>query len=53
MNGPATGTDAAVLGAGVNASFTKGLSVFASYHGKLGLTNYTEQNVSGGVNIGF
>jgi outer membrane autotransporter protein len=53
VNGPATGTDAAVLGAGVNALLGKGFNVFVQYQGKLGLTNYTEQNFSGGVNIGF
>ena len=53
VNGPSTGTDSAVLGAGVNASFAKGFNAYVNYQGKVGLTNYTEQNVSGGVNIGF
>ncbi len=53
VNGPSTGTDAAVLGAGLNAQFTRGFNLFAQYQGKVGLTNYTEQNVSAGVNIGF
>jgi autotransporter-associated beta strand protein len=53
VNGPATGTDAAVLSAGLNALFGKGFNAFVQYQGKAGLTNYSEQNVSGGVNIGF
>jgi subtilase-type serine protease len=53
VNGPAMGTDAAVLGAGVKAILAKGFSAYAQYQGKLALTNYTEQNLSGGVNIGF
>ena len=53
VSGPATGTDAAVLGGGLNAEFVKGFNVYAEYQGKLGMTNYTEQNISGGVNIGF
>ena len=51
--GSVTGTDDAVLGAGLNAEFAKGFNVYASYQGKVGLTNYTDQNISGGVNIGF
>lgn len=43
----------AVLGAGVNAQFEKGFNAFVQYQGKLGLTNYSEQNFSGGVNFGF
>jgi len=53
VSGSATGTDAAVLGGGLNAEFEKGLNVYAEYQGTLGMTSYTEQNISGGVNIGF
>lgn len=53
VNGSSTGTDAAVLGAGVNASFAKGLGVYVNYQGKVGLADYTEQNISGGVGVGF
>jgi len=53
VTGPAMGTDAAVLAAGLNAQFAKGFGAYAQYQGKVGLTNYTEQNVSGGVNLGF
>jgi autotransporter-associated beta strand protein len=51
--GSVTGTDDAVLGAGLNAEFAKGLNVYANYQGKVGLTNYTDQAISGGVNLGF
>jgi outer membrane autotransporter protein len=51
--GSVTSTDDAVLGAGLNAEFAKGLNVYANYQGKVGLTNYTDQAISGGLNIGF
>jgi outer membrane autotransporter protein len=51
--GPALGTDAAVLGGGLNIEFAKGLNLYAQYQGKLGMTNFTSQSVLGGVNIGF
>jgi outer membrane autotransporter protein len=53
VNGPATGSDGAVLGAGLNAQFTSGFNLFASYQGKLGMTNLTQQNLSGGLGFGF
>ncbi len=53
VNGPVMGTDAAVIAAGLNAQLDKGFNVYASYQGKIGQTNYTEGNVSGGVNFGF
>ncbi|HJT25340.1 MAG TPA: autotransporter domain-containing protein, partial [bacterium] len=53
VNGPATGTDAAVLGVGVRAEFAKGLSATVGYQGKLGLAHYDSQSFAGGVNIGF
>jgi outer membrane autotransporter protein len=53
VNGPALGTEAAVLSAGLNAQFGRGFNAFASYQGKVGETNVTEQNVSGGINLGF
>ncbi len=51
--GSAVGADAAVLGAGLNAEFDKGLNIYANYQGKVGMTNYTDQSLSGGVNFGF
>ncbi len=53
VQGPATGTDVAVIGADINAKFSKGFGAFVQYQGKLGLTNYGFQNVTGGVNFGF
>ncbi|HEY5039576.1 MAG TPA: autotransporter domain-containing protein, partial [bacterium] len=40
INGPATGTDAAVVGAGLSAQFNKGMNAYVQYQGKIGLTNY-------------
>jgi len=51
--GSATGTDAAVLGGGLNAEFAKGFNIYGAYQGKVGMTNYTDQSISAGVNIGF
>jgi outer membrane autotransporter protein len=53
VNGPALGSDAAVLAALINAQLGKGLNLYAQYQGKLGMTNYTDQNLSGGVVYGF
>jgi autotransporter-associated beta strand protein len=53
VNGSATGTDGAVLSAGLDARFAKGFNLYADYQGKVGLTNYTEQNLSGGLAVGF
>ena len=53
VNGPALGADAAVLGLGANATLAKGMAAYVSYQGKVGLTNYAEQNLSLGANIGF
>ncbi|GEM_PF-830424 len=51
--GSDTGTDAAVLGGGVNAEFAGGFSVYLDYQGKLGMTNFSEQSLSGGINVAF
>ncbi len=53
VNGSATGTDGAVLGAGLNAELDKAFNVYASYQGKAGITNLTDQNISGGINLAF
>lgn len=53
VSGPVLGSDLAVLAMAINAQFGRGLNAFASYQGKVGETNYTEQNLSGGVNFGF
>lgn len=53
VNGPLTGTDGIVVGAGVNARFTEGLNGYVQYQGKLGFTNYDSQSFDAGVNFGF
>ncbi len=53
VQGPLTGTDAAVLGAGINAQFSPSLGAYVQYQGKLGLTNYGLQNINAGVGIEF
>jgi len=51
--GSDTGMDAAVLGGGLNAEFPRGFSVYFDYQGKQGMTNYTEQSFTGGINVAF
>jgi outer membrane autotransporter protein len=51
--GADTGADAAVLGAGLNAEFAGGFSLYFDYQGKLGMTDYSEQSLSGGINVAF
>ena len=51
--GPDLGSDAAVLGAGLQARFAEGFGASLEYQGKLGLSNYSSQSLNGGLNIGF
>ena len=53
VSGPATGQNALVIGIGLEAAFKEGPAFFARYQGKVGMTNYTEQNLAGGVQFGF
>jgi len=53
VDGSATGTDAAVVGGGLNAEFSRDFSVYAEYQGKMGMTNYTSQSFTGGINLFF
>ncbi|HUO57170.1 MAG TPA: autotransporter domain-containing protein [bacterium] len=53
VNGPALGTDGAKVGLGADLKFSKDVSAFAQYQGKLAVTNYDLQNFNAGVNIGF
>jgi hypothetical protein len=53
VDGSATGTDAAVFGGGLNAEFSKDFSIYAEYQGKMGMTNYTSQSFTGGINLFF
>jgi hypothetical protein len=51
--GSDTGTDAAVLGGGLNAEFSVGFSAYFDYQGTWSMTNYTEQSFTGGINVAF
>jgi uncharacterized protein with beta-barrel porin domain len=51
--GALTGTDAAVLTGGLQAEVDKDINAHVEYQGKVGMTNYTAQGISGGVNVGF
>jgi len=53
VDGSATGTDAAVVGGGLNAEFSRDFSVYVEYLGKMGMTNYTSQSFTGGINLFF
>jgi autotransporter-associated beta strand protein len=53
VTGPAAGADAVLLGLGALADFSGGFSLYAEYQGRLGVTNVTEQSLSGGLGIGF
>jgi autotransporter-associated beta strand protein len=51
--GPATGTDGMALSGGLNIELPRNISVYAQYQGELGMTNYTEQSFTGGINLAF
>jgi autotransporter-associated beta strand protein len=53
VDGPALGTNAAVIVAGLNAQFGNGLSAQAQYQGNMGMTGYSSQGLSAGLNLGF
>ena len=54
VKGPALGTNpAALLAVGLDARFDRGLSAFVAFQGRLGQTNYTEESLTGGVDVGF
>ncbi len=53
VNGPATGTDAAVLGGSLNVEFDNGLSLYVEYQGVSGMANYTSQNFMGGIHVAY
>ncbi len=53
VEGPALGTDALVLAAGLDAKFGRDFKAYVSYQGKAGMTNYSGQNLTGGVDFGF
>jgi outer membrane autotransporter protein len=53
VTGPAIGRDSLLLGAGVAVLFNDRVSAYAYYDGELARTNYSSNNVSGGVRITF
>ena len=53
VQGPATGQDAFVLGAHLDAAFKGGWDVYGQYQGRIGSTNYTEQGFEFGVKSEF
>ncbi len=53
VSGPATGADDALLGAGLEAQFSRQVTFFAQFQGRVGMTNVDSKNISGGVNLAF
>jgi outer membrane autotransporter protein len=51
--GPYEGHDSAIISAGISAQLTRALSVYLSYDGQLGRSNYDSNAVSGGVRFNF
>jgi autotransporter-associated beta strand protein len=53
VSGSSTGTDAAVLGGGLDAQLDKDWNVYGEYEGKVGMTNYTSQSLMVGVHLSW
>ncbi len=53
VTGPSTGTDGCSLGAGLNAQVMKGFNLYAQYQGVVGMTNFTSNDIAGGLTFGF
>jgi len=53
VTGPQVGRDSALVSAGVSVQVTPTVSVYTYYDGQLGRSNYSSNNVSGGVKIDF
>jgi outer membrane autotransporter protein len=53
VNGPETGRDSLLLGAGVALQFNEYLSIYLYYDGQVARTDYESHNVSGGVRIAY
>ncbi len=53
VNGPVLGTEEAVLAAGLDALWPGNLDTYASYQGKVGMTNFTEQSVFVGMSLAW
>ena len=53
VSGPAVGRDSALVSAGVSVQITPTISAYTYYDGQLGRSNYSSNNVTGGVKIDF
>jgi outer membrane autotransporter protein len=53
VSGPQMGRDSAMVSAGVNVQVTPTISVYTYYDGQLGRSNYSSNNVTGGVKVDF
>ena len=53
VRGPAIGDDSLLLGAGMAVLWNERTSTYVYYDGELGRTNYSSNNVSGGVRLSF
>jgi outer membrane autotransporter protein len=53
VQGPATGRDSLILGAGFAVRWSDRVSTYVYYDGELGRTNYESNNVSGGFRVEF
>jgi outer membrane autotransporter protein len=51
--GPAEGHDSAIISAGISAQLNRALSIYLSYDGQLGRSNYDSNAVSGGIRFNF
>jgi len=52
-NGPKIGSDSVIVGAGVAVDINSTWTVYTTYQGDLGRTNYEQQSVFGGVVVKF
>lgn len=53
VKGSGTGRDGLVLGINMDAALKGGWKIFAGYQGRIGMTNYAEQNWTGGIKTDF
>jgi outer membrane autotransporter protein len=53
VQGPALGHDSAVVNAGVSAQLPPTFSIYVSYDGQVGRSNFNYNGVSGGFSFSF
>ena len=53
VRGPEIGDDSLLLGAGVAVLWNERTSTYVYYDGEIGRSNYSSNNVSGGVRLSF